>query len=214
MHFNIAEWIVRLPVLLFCITIHEYAHGRVAYALGDPTAKMAGRLTLNPFYHLDPIGAIVLFLFNFGWAKPVPVDPRYFKNIKRDTMLMAMAGPGANIAMAIVAGLLIRHLFLPWKLYQLLLLYMLFMNIGLGLFNLIPIPPLDGSHILENLLPLKASIRYQQMGRYGLIILFSIVLLDSFAHTGILTAILIYPMFLLAHLFAGNNLMLLMRMVG
>lgn len=214
MHFNIAEWIVRIPVLLFCITIHEYAHGRVAYTLGDPTAKMAGRLTLNPFYHLDPIGAVVLFLFNFGWAKPVPVDPRYFKNIRRDTMLMAMAGPGANLIIAIIVGLFIRFLIFPWKLYQLVLLYMLFMNIGLALFNLIPIPPLDGSHILGNLLPIEASIRYQQMGRYGLMILFAIILLDSFAHTGILTAILIYPMFLLAHLFAGNNLMVLMRMVG
>jgi len=214
MHFSIAEWIVRIPVLLFCITIHEYAHGRVAYALGDPTAKMAGRLSLNPIQHLDPIGAIMLFLFNFGWAKPVPVDPRYFKNIRRDTMIMAVAGPGANIGMAIVTGLLIRRFLFPWKLYQFVLLYMLFMNIGLGLFNLIPIPPLDGSHIIENILPLEASIRYQQMGRYGLMILFFIVLLDSFAHTGILTAILIYPMFLLAHLFAGNNLMLLLHMAG
>ena len=129
-------------------------------------------------------------------------------------MLMAMAGPGANIAAAILTGLLIRYFLFPWKLYQLILLYMLFMNIGLGLFNLIPIPPLDGSHILENLLPPEASMKYQQMGRYGLMVLFFIVFLDSFAHTGILTAILIYPMFLLAHLFAGNNLVLLMHMAG
>ncbi len=213
MHFSIAEWIVRVPVLLFCITIHEYAHGRIAYMLGDPTAKMMGRLTLNPVNHLDPIGAIMLFLFNFGWAKPVPVDPRYFKDIRRDTMLMAMAGPGANFAAALVTGFLIRYVFLPWKLYQLILIYMLFMNIGLGLFNLIPIPPLDGSHILENLLPPATSIKYQKMGRYGIIILFVIVLLDNFAHTGILTVILLYPMFLIAKLFAGHNLILLMNML-
>jgi len=211
MHFNIADWIVRIPVILFCITIHEYAHGRVAYALGDPTAKMAGRLTLNPFHHLDPIGAIMLFLFNFGWAKPVPVDPRYFKNIKRDTMLMAAAGPGANFLAALMAGLLIRYFLLASQLYQLVLLYLLFMNIGLALFNLIPIPPLDGSHILENLLPYEMSVRYQQVGRYGLMILFLVVLLDSFAGTQILTSILLYPMFWIAKLFAGKNLIWLMH---
>ena len=214
MHFNIADWIVRIPVILFCITIHEYAHGRVAYMLGDPTAKMSGRLTLNPFHHLDPLGAIMLFLFNFGWAKPVPVNPSYFKDIRRDTMLMAMAGPGANLLAALIAGLFIRHLLIGWKLYQLVLLYMLFMNIGLALFNLIPIPPLDGSHILENLLPYELSIKYQQIGRYGIIILFGVVLLDSFAGTRILTALLIYPMFLIAKLFAGKNLLILMHMLS
>ncbi len=211
MHFNIADWIVRIPVLLFCITIHEYAHGRVAYELGDPTAKMAGRLTLNPFHHLDPLGAIMLFLFNFGWARPVPVDPRYFKNIRRDTMLMAAAGPGANFFAALVAGLLIRYFLFPSQLYQLVLLYLLFMNIGLALFNLIPIPPLDGSHIIENLLPYEMSVKYQRIGRYGLMVLFLAILLDSFAGTQILTAILIYPMFWIAKLFAGKNLIWLMQ---
>jgi Zn-dependent protease len=211
MHFNIADWIVRIPVLLFCITIHEYAHGRVAYELGDPTAKMAGRLTLNPFHHLDPLGAIMLFLFNFGWARPVPVDPRYFKNIRRDTMLMAAAGPGANFFAALVAGLLIRYFLFPSQLYQLVLLYLLFMNIGLALFNLIPIPPLDGSHIMENLLPYEMSVKYQRIGRYGLMVLFLAILLDSFAGTQILTAILIYPMFWIAKLFAGKNLIWLMQ---
>ena len=172
MHFDISDWIVRIPVILFCITIHEYAHGRVAYMLGDPTAKMSGRLTLNPLHHLDPLGAILLFLFNFGWARPVPVNPSYFKDIRRDTMLMAMAGPGANLLAALIAGLFIRYLLIGWKLYQLVLLYMLFMNIGLALFNLIPIPPLDGSHILENLLPYELSMKYQQIGRYGIMILF------------------------------------------
>ncbi len=213
MHFDIADWVVRIPVILFCITIHEYAHGRVAYMLGDPTAKMSGRLTLNPLHHLDPLGAILLFLFNFGWARPVPVNPSYFKDIRRDTMLMAMAGPGANLLAALIAGLFIRYLLIGWKLYQLVLLYMLFMNIGLALFNLIPIPPLDGSHILENLLPYELSMKYQQIGRYGIMILFGVVLLDSFAGTRILTTLLIYPMFLIAKLFAGKNLFILMHML-
>ncbi len=205
------DWIVRIPVLLFSITIHEYAHGKVAYLLGDPTAKLAGRLTFNPFYHLDPVGAIMLFLFNFGWAKPVPVDPRYFRNIRRDIILMAAAGPAANFFAAFVAGFFIRHLLFHNLLYQLVLIYLLFMNIGLGLFNLIPIPPLDGSHILENLLPVGASIRYQKLGRYGLALLFTIVLMDSFLHTRILETLLLYPMFLIAKLFAGDNLIFLMH---
>ena len=109
MHFNIVEWIVKIPVLLFAITIHEYAHGRAALRLGDPTAKNMGRLTLNPLTHIDPFGAICLFLFNFGWAKPVPVDPRYFKDVRKGLILMSLCGPLANIATALVAGLL-----LPW----------------------------------------------------------------------------------------------------
>ena len=114
MSFDISQWIVRIPVLLFAITIHEYAHGRAALWLGDPTAKSMGRLTLNPLPHIDPFGAICLFLFNFGWAKPVPVNPRYFKNIRKDIILMSLAGPLANILLAFLAGMLIRNFFFPW----------------------------------------------------------------------------------------------------
>jgi Zn-dependent protease len=116
MHLDIAEWVVKIPVLLFAITIHEYAHGKAALSLGDPTARNAGRLTLNPLSHIDPMGAICLFLFNFGWAKPVPVNARFFKNIRNDTILMALSGPIANVAAAFVAGLFIRYLMLPWEL--------------------------------------------------------------------------------------------------
>ncbi len=205
MHFDISQWIVRIPVLLFAITIHEYAHGRAALWLGDPTAKNMGRLTLNPLPHIDPFGAICLFLFNFGWAKPVPVNPRYFKNIRKDIILMALAGPLANILLAFLAGILIRYFFFPWDIYRLALIYLLFMNIGLGLFNLVPIPPLDGSHVLENLLPLRAAQKYREFGRYGAMIILGIVILDNFAHTGILSRVLIGPMKYLAHLFSGIN---------
>ena len=205
MHFDISQWIVRIPVLLFAITIHEYAHGRAALWLGDPTAKNMGRLTLNPLPHIDPFGAICLFLFNFGWAKPVPVNPRYFKNIRKDIILMSLAGPLANILLALLAGILIRYFFFPWDIYRLALIYLLFMNIGLGLFNLVPIPPLDGSHVLENLLPLRAAQKYREFGRYGAIIILGIVMLDNFAHTGILSRVLIGPMKYLAHLFSGIN---------
>ena len=203
MSFDISQWIVRIPVLLFAITIHEYAHGRAALWLGDPTAKNMGRLTLNPLPHIDPFGAICLFLFNFGWAKPVPVDPRYFRNIRKDIIFMSLAGPLANISLAFLAGMLIRYFLLPWEIYRLALVYLLFMNIGLGLFNLLPIPPLDGSHILENLLPPRAAQKYREFGRYGPIIILGIVMLDNFAHTGILNRVLIGPMKFLAKVFSG-----------
>ena len=205
MSFDISQWIVRIPVLLFAITIHEYAHGRTALWLGDPTAKNMGRLSLNPLPHIDPFGAICLFLFNFGWAKPVPVDPRYFKNIRKDIIFMSLAGPLANISLAVLAGILIRYFFFPWEIYRLALIYLLFMNLGLGLFNLLPVPPLDGSHVLENLLPLRAAQNYRAFGRYGPIIILGIVMLDNFAHTGILNRILIGPMKVLAQVFSGIN---------
>lgn len=203
MSFNISQWIVRITVLLFAITIHEYAHGRAALWLGDPTAKRMGRLSLNPLPHIDPFGAICLFLFNFGWAKPVPVDPRYFKDPKKGIIIMSLSGPLANLITAFLAGMLIRYVFLPWEVYQMALVYLLFMNLGLGLFNLLPLPPLDGSHVLENLLPLHAAQKYREFGRYGPIFLILIVMLDNFAHTGILSRILIGPMKYLAHLFSG-----------
>jgi Zn-dependent protease len=207
---EISEWIVKIPVLLFAITVHEYAHGRAALALGDPTAKLQGRLTLNPLPHIDPFGAICLFLFNFGWAKPVPVNPIYFRNIRRDTIRMSLSGPLANLAAALAAGLLIRFLLLPIAVYQHLLLWLLLLNIGLGLFNLIPIPPLDGSHVLENLLPPGAAQKYRQFGRYGPMVLLGIVLLDNFAHTGILSRMLLHPMIQLCHLFAGDKVLYLL----
>jgi len=206
MSFDLVQWVIKIPVLLFAITIHEYAHGRAALWLGDPTAKLSGRLSLNPLHHIDPFGAICLFLFNFGWAKPVPVNPGYFKNMRRDLIIMSLCGPLANISAAFLAGMLIRYLLLPWEVYQITLIYLLFMNIGLGLFNLLPIPPLDGSHVLENALSLDAAQKYREFGRYGPILILTIVMLDNFAHTGIINRVLIGPMKYLAHLFSGINL--------
>ena len=205
MSFDISEWIVRIPVLLFAITIHEYAHGRAALWLGDPTAKSMGRLTLNPLAHIDPFGAICLFLFNFGWAKPVPVNPRYFKNTRKDVIIMSISGPLANISAAFLTGVLIRYFLLPWEVYRMALIYLLLMNLGLGLFNLLPLPPLDGSHVLDNALPPGAEQKYRELRRYGPFLLIGIIFLDNFANTGIFFRILIGPMKYLAHLFAGDN---------
>ncbi len=214
MSHEISQWIARLPVLLFAITIHEYAHGRVALLLGDPTAKNAGRLTLNPLPHIDPIGAICLFIFHFGWAKPVPVDPRYFKDIRRDIIMMSLAGPLVNLLAAIVAGIFIRFFLFPWDVYCTMLYYMLFMNIGLFLFNLLPLPPLDGSHVLENVLSPSAAQKYREIGHYGPFILLGIILLDNYADTGILGVLLGGPMIVLARLFAGDNLNILFYLLN
>ncbi|MBW2609615.1 MAG: site-2 protease family protein [Deltaproteobacteria bacterium] len=211
---DIAEWIIRIPVLLFAITIHEYSHGKAALSLGDPTAKNAGRLSLNPIIHIDPLGAICLFFFHFGWAKPVPVDVRYFKNIRRDIVIMALSGPISNIAAAFVTGLFIRYFLLPYEVYLKLLTYMILMNTGLGLFNLLPIPPLDGSHVMENILPSGASKIYRQMSRYAPLILIGILMLDRFLHIGIFGKILGYPIFYIAHLFGGDNFYRLLNLLS
>ena len=200
------EWIIRIPVLLFAVTIHEYSHGRAALSLGDPTARDAGRLTLNPLPHVDPLGALCLFLFRFGWAKPVPVDVRYFKNPKRDTILMALSGPMANLAAAFVAGLFLRYLYLPVTPYALVLRDMILLNIGLGVFNLLPIPPLDGSHVLENLLPPRAAMAFHRAGRYAPLVLIGIILLDQYANLNIIGRLLQTPILYLAWFFGGSNL--------
>jgi Zn-dependent protease len=124
---------------------------------------------------------------------------------------MSLGGPLANMAAAFLTGMVIRYLLFPWEVYLKVLIYMILMNLGLGLFNLLPIPPLDGSHVLENVLSPKAAQKYRKFGRYGPLLLIGIIMLDNFAHTGILNRILVYPMIHLAHLFAGDNLM---RMLG
>lgn len=210
---NIQELIVKIPVLLFAITVHEYAHARTALSLGDPTAKLAGRITFNPISHMDPFGAICLFLFNFGWAKPVPVNPRYFRNPRMGSLWVSLAGPLANLGVALVMGILIRYFLFPWDLYLTMLIPMLLMNIGLGLFNLLPIPPLDGSHVLESLLPYSALVKYRQIERYAPIVLMSIFFADQFLHLRIFSRLLGYPIFYLAHLLAGDNLFRLMRVL-
>ena len=203
MSFDITEWIIKVPVILFAITVHEYAHGMAAFKKGDPTAKNMGRLTLNPLPHIDPIGAICLFLFSFGWAKPVPINPRYFKDIRKDTIYVSLAGPVSNLLVAFCAGMIYRFLALPPGPFQMLLIYVLILNIGLGLFNLLPLPPLDGSHVLENLLPPAAAQKYREFGRHGFFILLGIIFLDRFAHAGILDFVLFGPLGMLVHLFSG-----------
>lgn len=165
---------------LFCITVHEMSHGYAAYRLGDPTAKNAGRLSLNPVKHIDLLGFLMMLVAHVGWAKPVPVDPRYFKDPKRGMALTALAGPASNLALAVLVlavGSLIFHFGLGTELMAYALLFLCYtavLSVGLGLFNLIPIPPLDGAKIFYSVLPDKlygAMLRYERYVRFLVLIL-------------------------------------------
>ena len=168
-----------LIILLFSIVLHEVSHGSMANSLGDPTAKYAGRLSLNPIKHLDPIGSVLvpIFLliltqgqFAIGWAKPVPINPYNFRNPKWDNAKVATAGPGANILVALFFGLILRFFPLPAALFALFSIICL-LNLLLAIFNLIPIPPLDGSHILFSLLSERFRNFKIFLQQYGLFIL-------------------------------------------
>lgn len=179
---DLIDYLYIIPAALLAIMCHEIAHGFVSYLLGDPTAKQMGRLTLNPLKHIDPIGALSLILFRVGWAKPVMIDPRYYKNPKWGTALVSLAGPLTNFVLAIISAFLyfviykfiniqlILNIFLPFFLYSAIL------NIGLGLFNLIPIPPLDGSKIIGAILPNQAYYQYMKYQRYGTIFMLILIL--------------------------------------
>lgn len=171
---DILSLVIRAVVVLLAISFHEMAHGFVAYKLGDPTAKSMGRLSLNPLKHLDPIGAICMLLFGFGWAKPVMINPYYFKKPKRDTALVSLGGPVANFILAFLAIAIFKILIvcetpLNWftNVIATFLSSFISLNIGLGVFNLIPIPPLDGSKIFLPLLPdrlYRDIMRYERLG--------------------------------------------------
>jgi len=175
----IQELVITAPVFLFALTAHEYAHGYVARQLGDPTAESLGRLTMNPIKHIDPLGALSFILFKIGWAKPVPVDARYFRNPRQGLLLVALAGPAANLTLALLCVLSARFLAplgsilpvqLAWPLFQILGAG-IWINLMLAVFNLLPIPPLDGSRVAAGLLPLDLSRAYVRLEPFGFVIL-------------------------------------------
>jgi Zn-dependent protease len=166
------DMILRIPALLIAITLHEYAHARVSYALGDPTPKWTGRLSLNPLAHLDPIGLLMLWIFRFGWAKPVQINPSYYDNPKKGIMLVSLAGPLANLAIAFLTLIVLKIGFFAGSILFYNFVYILYMyNIVLAVFNLIPIPPLDGSKILGSFLRGKNLYDFQKFSNYGPLIL-------------------------------------------
>jgi len=176
MIFNI---LLQFVVLIFAITIHEFAHGLVAYKLGDPTAKYMGRLTLNPIAHIDPFGTIILPLLltlahipPIGWAKPVPVDFMSLKNPKRDMLWVGLAGPFANFLIAIALSVVIKLFpMLAHTIIGQVIFFGIIINMILALFNLIPIPPLDGSRIVSALLPYQYVASYNKIQPYGFLII-------------------------------------------
>lgn len=184
------ELLVVLPVLLFSVVVHECAHGYAAEWWGDPTARMLGRLTLNPIPHIDLIGSILVpglliatgANFLFGWAKPVPITPDNFRDRRLGDITVSLAGPVSNVLLALgFAGLLLsaRLLgFAPAALVQ-LCAYGVFLNFILAVFNLLPIPPLDGSHVVANLLPRRAAYAYRSLGAFGLVIVIVLLMVPG-----------------------------------
>lgn len=177
---DLGDMLLRIVAILICLIVHEVCHGLAAYCLGDPTAKMNHRLSLNPLRHLDVFGTLMMIVVGFGWAKPVPVDPRYFKHPKQGMAITALAGPVSNFVLALLSALLCNCLagamsvkgetsllMTATRFFYLLLL----LNLGLGIFNLIPFPPLDGSKVVAMFLPDRAYIRWMQLERYGMFVL-------------------------------------------
>jgi len=174
-----------LPAVLIAISMHEFAHGYVSHRLGDPTPKQMGRLSVNPLAHLDPVGTLCLLIFHFGWAKPVGVNPYYYKNRKKGMVMVSLAGPIMNFFIAFLSigamGLILKTTggyageFIIYIFN--FLNYLFIINIGLGVFNLIPVPPLDGSKVVGAILPEEKYFKYMKYERYGMIILIGLLYL-------------------------------------
>lgn len=193
---SFSQMLLTILILAFCVllslTVHELCHGLAAYWMGDKTAKQSGRLSMNPLHHLEPMGALCLFLFGFGWARPVPVNPWNFKHKKVGMVLTSLAGPFSNFLLAFLAqvgaSFLLNMTFLSdtsasfrlATVCYILCQYLVTINLGLGLFNLIPIPPLDGSKALNAVLPARIYFKLMEYERYGFIILIILINLPFF----------------------------------
>ena len=179
-NFDLARMIYVLPGILLALTVHEFSHGYVAYLIGDATAKNNGRLTLNPIAHIDPLGFLMLMFAGFGWAKPVPVNPYLFDiDRRKGTLMVSLAGPASNIIMAIllttIFGLFLRFTGIYNSVVQQLFVSAISINLVLAVFNLFPIPPLDGSKIVMSLFPSRFEQTFHELERYSFIILIGLL---------------------------------------
>lgn len=199
-----------MPAILYALTIHEFSHALVADKLGDHTARMQGRLTLNPIAHLDLIGTICFIFAHFGWGKPVPINPNNLRNPRRDNILVSFAGPLSNFISAFLFGIALQlmqrfsvtvsNLTLP--IFEFLLLGIK-INLFLAFFNLIPLFPLDGSHILKGMLPYRIIPKFENISRYSPFILLGLIVLSRPTGVSILGAILIPPVAFFSRIFTG-----------
>ncbi|MGR3219957.1 MAG: site-2 protease family protein [Candidatus Anammoxibacter sp.] len=202
--------LVFAPAILFAITIHEFSHAWTANKLGDSTAKLQGRLTLNPIAHLDLMGTICFIVAHFGWGKPVPVNAANFNNPRRDNMLVSFAGPASNFISAFGLGIIFHFIngrISPTSNLALPIFEFLFLSIRINLFlaffNLIPLFPLDGSHILKGMLPYNLVPKFESISKYGPFILMGLILLSRPTGISILGAILNPPVIFFSRMFTG-----------
>jgi len=208
----VVTFIYLIPPILLALTLHEFSHALVAFRLGDPTARDAGRLTMNPVVHLDPLGTLMMFIVRFGWARPVPVDARYFSHPARDLALVSAAGPASNLILAWLSGLFFQLFrqgypgFLPSVWIQslaVMMLYSLQINVALAFFNLIPIPPLDGSKILYGILPPGRRNIIIVLEQYGPYFLFGLILISNLSGFSLIGRLLSPLIVYFTRLFGG-----------
>lgn len=200
--FNILHIVAGIPGLLIAMVMHEYAHALVADYMGDDTPRLMGRLTLNPMAHIDPIGALMLLVARFGWAKPVMINPNNFRSWRKGELCVAFAGPAANLIVAFVA-LVVQVVFSRLDLFtgtalQLVLSMIVIYNINFAIFNLLPLPPLDGSRILMCFLPSEWNYRLASLERYSFIILIALMMTPVFSYILIPLQRLVFSVFSLA----------------
>lgn len=195
------EMLYRLPAVFIGFSFHEFAHALVAYRMGDDTAKNNGRLTLDPIAHIDPIGILMLIVFKFGWAKPVPINPGNFKKRKQGIILVSLAGPMMNFIVAIISLLMYVLVYFKFGIqnviFDRIMINIYFINIGLGIFNLIPLPPLDGSKILAGILPVRLEYKFYQYEQYSYILLLILIFTNAIDY-------ILSPMFFYAQKIISN----------